>query len=242
MHRLLADTSSLEDSSPALSRAALRHLKVIRPKEGEKIELFDGRGSWREFEWTDGRLVAAGEIRRELRHGRGLVLFACVTKGSRWDWTVEKATELGVTRIVPVISARTIVRIGAADRDAKRERWMRVAEDAARQSDAKWLPEVCAPVDFEESLALVVECECYVGALADPRPRDFLSAIASTHHDLSKPLAVFVGPEGDFSPDELAALLKVATPVSFGTTILRAETAAIYGLGVLKAYLDSETA
>ena len=121
MHRLLADTATLECETPVLSDAALRHLKVIRPREGERIELFDGRGAWREFAWTGGRLAAAGDVLRSPRTGRGLVLFACVTKGSRWDWTVEKATELGATRIVPVISERTIVRIDAEDRAAKRD-------------------------------------------------------------------------------------------------------------------------
>lgn len=243
MHRLLADTASLAVASPDLPDAALRHLKVVRPREGERIELFDGRGAWREYAWTGGRLQAVGETMRSSRAGRrGLVLFACVTKGSRWDWTIEKATELGATRIVPVVSERTIVRIAPEDRAAKRGRWMRVAEDAARQSDAKWLPEVCEPVPFGESVALAAECECYVGALAAPPPRDVLSAVMSSGRDKSKPLAVFVGPEGDFAPGELAALLKVATPVSLGPTILRAETAAIYGLGVLKAFLDSEPA
>jgi 16S rRNA (uracil1498-N3)-methyltransferase len=241
MHRLLADTASLESECPALSDAALRHLKVIRPKDGERIELFDGRGSWREFTWRGSRLAASGEIRRASREGRrGLVLFACVTKGSRWDWTVEKATELGATRIVPVISERTIVRIPAEDRVPKRERWTRIAEDAARQSDAKFLPEVCAPVGFGEALSMAEACECYVGALVTPAPRDILSAVSSASHDGSRPLAVFVGPEGDFTPGELAALVKVASPVSLGPTVLRAETAAIYALGVLKAHLDSE--
>ena len=241
MHRLLADAASLESEAPVLSHAALRHLKVVRPKEGERVELFDGHGAWREFAWQAGRLVATGEIcRDERRDRRGLVLFACVTKGSRWDWTIEKATELGVTEIVPIVSERTIVRIAAEDRVAKRERWARIVEDAARQSDAKWLPEVREPVDFKDALLLVAECECYVGALTNPPPMDALSAVMSARYDKSKPLAMFVGPEGDFTPSELAALLKVATPVSFGPTILRAETAAIYGLGVLKAFLDSE--
>jgi len=241
MHRLLADTASLESEFPVLSDAALRHLKVVRPKDGERIELFDGRGAWREFIWKGSRLAASGDICRTSRDGRrDLVLFACVTKGSRWDWTVEKATELGATRIVPVISARTIARIHADDRIAKRERWTRIVEDAARQSYAKFIPEVCEPVDFEEALSLADKCECYVGALATPPPRDVLSAVSSAPHDRSRPLAVFVGPEGDFTPEELSALVKVAKPVSFGPTILRAETAAIYGLGVLKAHLDSE--
>ncbi|MBR1921518.1 MAG: RNA methyltransferase, partial [Kiritimatiellae bacterium] len=114
---------------------------------------------------------------------------------------------------------------------------MRVAEDAARQSDAKWLPEVAAPVPFAESLALVRGTTCFAGALVRPAPPPLLSALLAIE-DMPSDLAVFVGPEGDFSPDELAALLEVARPVSFGETVLRAETAAVYGVAVLRSWLD----
>ena len=166
-----------------------------------------------------------------------LTLFACVTKGSRWDWTIEKATELGVARIVPVISERCVVRIGGNERAAKRERWRRIAEDAARQSDAQWLPEICEAVDFRDSLALVKACACFVGALTDPPAEPLLVAIRRRRAaDASaSAFGLYVGPEGDFTPAELAALLEVAVPTSFGPTVLRAETAAIFGLSVLAA-------
>ena len=244
MHRLLVDTTELESDSPVLPKDAANHLRVLRPKEGEPLELFDGRGAWRVCSFEGGSLRPSGPVLHADRPAP-LVLFACVTKGSRWDWTVEKATELGATRIVPVISDRTIVRIPAGEREAKRARWTRIAEDAARQSDAKWLPEVMAPVDFAASLSLVRETACFVGALTSPPPPTILEALKSTacgrrptSSGDGASLAVFVGPEGDFTPDELAALCEMATPVSFGTTILRAETAAIYGLSVLKAFLD----
>ena len=241
MHRILVSTETLSETAPQLSEQARRHLKVVRPKDGEQVELFDGKGRWRIFSISRGALAAAGEICADSRRERQqLVLFACVTKGSRWDWTIEKSVELGVTRIVPVISDRTIVRIPSDEREAKRERWMRIAEDAARQSDAKWLPEVLAPVDFKDAVRMAADCDCYVGALAKPEPRDALSAIEAGRDNRRRlPLAVFVGPEGDFTPEELAALLAVATPGSFGSTILRAETAAIYGVGVLKAWMDA---
>ena len=161
-----------------------------------------------------------------------------MTKGSRWDWTVEKATELGVTRLVPVISARTIVRLSPDERAAKRLRWQRVAEDAARQSDARWLPEILSPVSFDESLPLVRATTCFVGALTDPPPPPIGAALTALPNVAD--VAVYVGPEGDFTPQELAALLAIATPVSFGSTILRTETAAIYGLSAVKARLDAE--
>ena len=282
MHRLLVPTSELSSDAPQLSKEAANHLKVLRPKDGEEIELFDGKGKWRIFLFRRDKSVASPLVPR----GRGtpaspqsedlhlqppppsLILFACVTKGSRWDWTIEKATELGVTRIVPVISDRTIVRVDAKEREAKRERWTRIAEDAARQSDAKWVPEVLAPVTFAEALALVRETQCFVGALTMPPPRTIGAVLGSLVPPEPRPKAdaairpcvlargdgeflpaaaedgsrygfsLYVGPEGDFTPAELAALLEIATPVSFGTTILRAETAAIYGVSVLKSFLD----
>ena len=236
MHRLLVESHELSQESPALSRDALHHLKVLRPKDGEEIELFDGKGSLRRYLFdaaARGLRAAPGQtIRTVGQSNNSLTLFACVTKGSRWDWTIEKATELGVTRIVPVISDRTIVRIPKAERAAKRERWQRIAEDAARQSDAVWLPEIAEAVDFADTLPLVKACTCFVGALTDPPPRPLLEAVRASD-PLPFDLAVYVGPEGDFTPDELRALLACATPVSFGPTVLRAETAALFGVAVL---------
>lgn len=242
MHRLLAETASLESAHPSLSKDALNHLKVLRPKDGEPVELFDGVGRTRltRYDAAARALVADGDI---VTHAppyasHPITLFACVTKGSRWDWTIEKATELGVSRIVPVISDRTIVRIASEERESKRERWARIAADAARQSDAVWLPEVTAPVPFAESLPLVRELATFVGALTDPPPPPMAAVVRTTiAKDAVKGVGVYVGPEGDFTPGELETLLGIATPVSFGPTILRAETAAIFGVTVLASQL-----
>jgi len=244
MHRLLVCTEELSRERPNLSRDAAMHLKVVRPKDGESVELFDGRGNLREFRWSasDCALSAAGPLRSSPRRtGRTVTLFACVTKGSRWDWVVEKATELGVVRIVPVISARTIVRIPASERAAKRGRWMRIAEEAARQSDAAWLPEISEAVDFNDSLPLVKKTKCFVGALTNPAPRPVFEEVLAARSGPASEWSVYVGPEGDFIPEELAALLKIATPVSFGPTVLRAETAAIFGASVLVSASDSSS-
>ena len=235
MHRLLVETALLEEPSPALPANAAKHLRILRPKNGEEIELFDGRGRRRTYGFCasapkDGgaasSLSAISGISETPRPPRPLTLFACITKGSRWDWTIEKATELGASRIVPVISERTIVRIPREERAAKRERWVRIAEDAARQSDAAWLPEILPAMDFADTLGLVRQTRCLVGALTDPPSPPIATATGD---------AVYVGPEGDFTPGELAALMAIATPVSFGPTILRAETAAIFAVSVMVA-------
>lgn len=244
MHRLLANTEDLSLEAPALSRVALGHLKVLRPRDGEEIELFDGRGMKRVYAYSRaaGGLVAARPAEMSCAKRLPLVLFACVTKGSRWDWTIEKATELGVSKIVPVVSERTIVRIPADERAAKRERWMRIAEEAARQSDAAWLPEISEAVDFPRSVEMAGETDCFVGALVNPPAKPLLAAYESVPRTAGREVSLFVGPEGDFTPGELAALLEVATPTSFGPTVLRAETAALFGLSVLAAALAREAA
>jgi Uncharacterized protein conserved in bacteria len=104
VHRLLVETHLLEETSPVLPPDAARHLKVLRPKDGEEIELFDGKGKWRVYSFCGDRDVAAplratSQTSQTSRPSQTLTLFACITKGSRWDWTVEKATELGVSRI-----------------------------------------------------------------------------------------------------------------------------------------------
>ena len=241
MHRLLVETALLDEESPVLPADAARHLKVLRPKDGEAIELFDGKGTWREYEFRSSALHATSQAAQASRTSRALTLFACVTKGSRWDWTIEKATELGVTRIVPVLSERTIVRIPKAERAAKRERWRRIAEDAARQSDAKWLPEVCEAVDFRDALPLVRETTCFIGALVTPPARPLIAAVEDFRRETGDlmSLSTFIGPEGDFTPEELKALMEIAIPTSFGPTILRAETAAIYAVSILAATLSA---
>ena len=245
MHRLLVPPEVLGCATAILPKAEAHHLKVLRPKAGETVELFDGAGNRRVFRCgasASEPLTAEGGIETSPKPPFGLTLFACVTKGSRWDWTVEKAVELGVTRIVPVISDRCIVRIGRGERAAKRERWCRIAEDAARQSDAKWLPEICEAVDFRESLAMVRECACFVGALTDPPPEHLLKAVRRrlAEDPSARSFALYVGPEGDFTPAELGELLAIATPTTFGPSVLRAETAAIFGVSVLSAALRHE--
>ena len=231
MHRLLADLTSAAGIS--LSREAERHMKVLRLEEGEEIELFDGKGKSVRCRIAGGRPVPCGEVAEQRRPESPITLFACVTKGSRWDWTIEKATELGISRIVPVISARTIARIAKSERAAKRDRWTRIAEDAARQSDAKWIPEILEATDFADALKLAKESRCFAGALTDPRPRPLIEAVLAA--ESAEDYSVFIGPEGDFTPEELSRLLEFAVPASFGESILRAETAAIYAISVLMA-------
>jgi len=305
MHRHLVTPDALLADTCVLGKEEARHLQtVLRVKPGDTIQLFDGQGHTRlaivpippHFMKCGGMDVepktsknrfCLNAIAPVIVHPKpicSITLFACVSKGKHMDWTIEKAVELGVARIVPVISDRTIVRVEADDRDAKADRWMRIAEEAARQCGSAWLPDILAPRSFKESLALVQQTTpTFVAALTpDAKPlRDFLlpvtrgsegggqgsgrawvsdpaearSAYAEATADRSENVALppsfipsprstglpppsqagwFVGPEGDFTPDELNRLLDSgAIPVSLGPLVLRAETACLYGLCAL---------
>ncbi len=239
MHRCLVTTEALLADACTLGRDESRHLQtVLRVKPGERVTLFDGQGRTRLAAISSAdkhglSLHADAPVQAYPCRPCHLTLFACVSKGSRMDWTVEKAVELGVARLVPVISERTIVRLDAGDSDAKTDRWSRVAEEAARQCGAVWLPEIAPPAPFKTCLPTLAQAmPVFVAALAPAaKPlREALSAFISPPPHAGW----FVGPEGDFTPAELDALLAAgALPVSLGQQVLRAETACLYGLCAL---------
>ena len=239
MHRCVVTPAELLAGACTLGCDEARHLRtVLRVKPGERVTLFDGQGHTRlaiitTVEKHGLSLTAESPAQSHPRPVCALTLFACVSKGKRMDWTVEKAVELGVARIVPVISDRTIVRLDAAEGDAKTGRWLRVAEEAARQCGAVWLPEIAAPVAFSASLPLLAACAPVFVAALTPEARPLRAALAGCAVPPSR-AGWFVGPEGDFTPAELAALIAAgAIPVSLGSNVLRAETACLYGLCAL---------
>ena len=244
MHRHCVTTEELGKERVALDRAASRHfLGVLRLRPGDEVELFDGCGASATFRLTapggEGSAAAflnrVGAVRHQAARACRLVLGACVSKGKRMDWTVEKAVELGAAEIVPILSKNSVVKVeGAADAEEKRLRWERVATDAARQCGADFVPAIDPPQSFDAALGrLAASCRLYAGALT-PDAEPLRDALA---RDRRQPppgaVAWLVGPEGDFSPEEYEALRAAgASLVSLGRLVLRTETAAIYGLCV----------
>lgn len=240
MHRCLIQSERLADDVVLLSHDAARHLQtVLRVKSGEKVELFDGRGvtrlaGIRRVDRAGVELEALGACVRHAAPACRLTLFACISKGSRMDWTVEKAVELGVARLVPVVSERTIVRVDEDSASVKGGRWARMAAEASRQCGAVWLPEIEPPCTLAAAAArLPQQAPVFVAALS-PQARPLRVVLAGFGAAPPPQAGWFVGPEGDFTPEELDALIAAgAWPVSLGRNVLRTETAAVYGLCVL---------
>jgi len=151
-----------------------------------------------------------------------VTLCPALLKGERFDWLVQKVTELGVAVIQPVVTAHTIRKIGPDDRHA-RERWRRIATEAAEQSGRSRVPEIRGPVPLAElahavAAPLIVAHETVAAwTLADALPM------------ARGGVAIVIGPEGGLTDDEVARLVADAdaVPVSLGPRVLRAETAAI---------------
>lgn len=226
-----------------LDEAESRHLRtVLRVKQGDELRLLDGDGH--------GCLATISSIDRKavICEMRGVVesltppaisitLFQCVAKRSRMDWLVEKAAELGVARIVPILSARTVMR---TDDGAKSDRWNRIAESALRQSGSGWLTVVEPPVKWNAALAQMQSFDypIFVGALglhAKPLGEVLLGMRSAD----TPAVAWVIGPEGDFTPEELEQVLSIqnSIPVSLGTQVLRVETATLFGVSATLAIL-----
>ncbi|MDD5707604.1 MAG: RsmE family RNA methyltransferase [Kiritimatiellae bacterium] len=242
MHRHFVTPAQLNEPVLTLPRDEARHLlDVLRVRVGEAVELCDGAGRR-----VSCRVSAMARHGLTLEHVAApsslpplpcrLTLCACVCK--RMDWTIEKAVELGAARIVPVLSERCVIRLdGEADRLDKRARWERVALDAARQCGAAWLPRIETPLPFAEVVALLAGCRPLLVAALTPDARPLRTALTDWRSRPAPAEAAWVtGPEGDFTPGELQELKAAGGElVSLGRQVLRAETAAIYGLCVLGA-------
>lgn len=180
--------------------------RVLRLRPGEAVTVTDGRGSVRACRLGAGlALEPDGDVAAATRPAPPVTIGFAMLKGDRPAWVVQKLTELGVDRIVPFVTARTVVR-GAANVDRLR----RVAREALMQSHGAWLPEVADVVPFET----------VAGAVAVPGAADAPSLAWA---------AVLVGPEGGFTNEELDGRQQV----SLGPNVLRAETAAVVAATLL---------
>jgi 16S rRNA (uracil1498-N3)-methyltransferase len=217
---------------------------VLRMKAGERATVFDGEGNEAEVE-----LMKQGKSGTELRKLSisrtaalpcRITLAQAVPKGKNMDLIIEKATELGVSAIAPLMSERTVVRGSEDDHIRKQSKWQRTAIEACKQCGQNFLPRVgepCTPRTFfgqNGRFDLML-----IGSLqADARPMK--KALAEFGANRPKSVLILIGPEGDFTPAEVAlAKSHGCRPISLGPIILRTETAAIYCLSVLNHELQS---
>ncbi len=204
-------------------------LKVLRGRGGDRLEIADAERRLFLAELRGGgeaRVLKALRTREEAEIE--LTLYEAVPKGGRMDLLVEKATEIGATRIVPLVTERGIVR----PRGGKVERWRRVAEAAARQSLRVGVPEVAEPVDLSGAIREVGKD----GVLLHNAPElEVLETVVSS------PAALFIGPEGGWSEEELRMAEEAGLALAqLGPYRLRSETAGIVAVARARAALEDQ--
>jgi 16S rRNA (uracil1498-N3)-methyltransferase len=223
-------------------------IDVLRLGVGSRVVVFNGRGS----EITAEILaLEKGRVHlKELISARAEPLRCAVTlaqaipKGKSMDLIIQKATELGVAKIVPLLSDRTVVQLQEDELNKKREKWKQVVIEAAKQSGQDWLPEIAGPITPKQFFAEFDRYELPLVASLQNDARSFKKVLAhfrEQHGRRPRSALILVGPEGDFTPAETSwAKSAGSIPVSLGPIVLRTETAAIYSLSVLAYELQGQ--
>lgn len=207
--------------------------RVLRLRVGDVLRISNGEGR----EWV-AKIIASErnsfvldcleEIVSRTESPLAIHLFAGLTKGAKLEWVVQKTTELGVHRLVPMVCARSQVK-PHAERTHKGERWREIARQASRQCGRVKVPEISDPLTFAESLAEANQDGRNL--LLDPgktmeKENGVFSLPPSFGGEMPPVARIWVGPEGGFTPEEVAAGVAAGlAPLGLGPRILRAETA-----------------
>ncbi|MBQ8751961.1 MAG: 16S rRNA (uracil(1498)-N(3))-methyltransferase [Clostridia bacterium] len=207
--------------------------RALRMREGETLTLCDGCGTDYQchitgFEGDAVQLCVDAVSPNGTEPTTRVTLYMGLPKADKLEWVIQKAVELGVSAVVPVTTARSIVKLDAKDAAKKQERWQRIAAEAAGQSGRGIIPVVEAPISFQKALSRWEKetlLTFYEGGGEN---------LAALVNEDSRELSVFVGPEGGIAPEELAAMQAVGAHVAtLGPRILRCETAPVAALAVI---------
>jgi 16S rRNA (uracil1498-N3)-methyltransferase len=250
-YRVHFATPPPEAVTAVLTPEESHHLVVVnRATEGVALTAFDGAGQ----EWA-ATLLSADKRAARLRLGPArrapapavrLTLAQALPKGGVMEDLVRHATEIGVACIQPLVTTRTQVELAGERADRKADKWRGTALEACKQCGNPWLPVIPAVRPLAEWLAATPSAEAAARAgelrliaCLQAAARPLRVALTATEIAWGSPpsaITVAIGPEGDFSPEEIAAAMAAGyQPVGLGPLVLRCETAAIYALAVLSA-------
>ncbi len=242
--RVFCATTDLSPVTLKLSPEESHHLVVVnRARQGDVVVAFDGRGT----EWTcklstDSKREAVLTV-RSTRQAKSLpfaiTLAQALPKGGVMDDIVRHATELGAARIVPLATERTQVHLDEARSDKKTAKWRVAALEAAKQCGNPFLPEIAALQSLAEFLSGISaqneQLKLVASLHAGAQPlRAVTAAFRNQHGKTPMNIVWLVGPEGDFSTEEMKAIVATGfVPVTLGPLVLRCDTAATAALSIL---------
>ncbi|NLB68171.1 MAG: 16S rRNA (uracil(1498)-N(3))-methyltransferase [Lentisphaerae bacterium] len=248
MHTAIIDTEKLLGTHPVeLTGDDFHHFKtVLHISQGENIRLTDGRGNQRKATVKSvnrNSIICGfcGEVETLPPLQPEVTLFQCIAKSGRMDWLVEKAQEVGVARIVPIVSERTVVRMKAG---SEQGRWKRVTRSALRQCGGTWLMDIGTVESWKSALGLMQDFDgpILVGALTEGCVYIGTALQNMREKGYTGKIGVLIGPEGDFTESELreVASLSNSIPVSMGRNVLRVETAVLFAVAGILSFLAEQ--
>jgi len=248
MHRFYLPSENCQGISLRLDGREAHHaLHVLRLKSGDAVTVLDGVGN--EYSCTvavagkDALTLTLKEKQSSAPLPCDITLCVAVPKGKLIEDIIEKAVELGVRRVVPLLTQRVISQLDQEAAESKRQKWQQVAVEAIKQCGAAWLPLVSRPQKISEFLAANAQSELgLIGSLQTERrhPREWIAEFQRQQGRLPKNVTVWIGPEGDFTLAELETIIAAgAKPITLGALTLRVETAAIYCLSFLNYELQA---
>lgn len=236
--RFFVDPGRINGSQVRITGPDVAHItRVLRLGKGGTLIVLDGRGRSYEAEiQSPGRDEVVCEIKKELLTTPAcpvkVTLVQGIPKGEKMEIIIQKGTELGVSRVIPLVCRRAVVKLEGDRMLKKSERWQRIALEAAKQCRRPDVPEVAEPADLDEVLAGLPE-KCV--ALIPWEEEDVLSLKDILYkNNAVEEIYVFIGPEGGFAPEEAErARAAGVRPVTLGPRILRTETAGIAVLAMV---------
>jgi 16S rRNA (uracil1498-N3)-methyltransferase len=244
MRRLFVPAEKWVEARAVVDGDAHRHLaRVLRARAGDALTLFDGQG--REIDAVvasverDRTTLTLGAPRlAAVPGGARIVLLQSLARGERMDWIIQKTTELGVAKIVPVAAERSVARLAAGEAEARRARWEKIAREAARQCGRAEVPVIAPAAALTDALAISrrddLEDAGGVGLALWEGSRGRPLRAALTPPPLT--VALLVGPEGGFTGEEIATAQAAGFDiVGLGARILRVETAALVAVALVQS-------
>lgn len=233
MHRFFSPQSNLNSAQITISDLSeIHHMRdVLRLKEGAKVVIFDGSGKEaagiisRSKEQTI--TIAIQSVSHSAPSRKAKIILACaIPKKTKFEFIIEKCTELGVDEIIPLATKRTEFRWDDERIQKKAGRYKTVAINAAKQSKRSTVPTIHPVSKFENTLVNFPPSTAGFIPCLIPDAKNLLSTFKISKE--ARNVIFFIGPEGDFTPDEVAKAIKAGcTPVSLGKTVLKVDTAAI---------------
>lgn len=231
--RIFTTQTLATDTTVELEEAPSHHLsKVLRMQAGRELILFNGSGG--EYSATITAIskksvsVTLSSFHPDNRQSPlQLELAIGVSRGDRMDWVLQKATELGVTKITPLITERTEVKLGGDRADKKIGHWQHTIISACEQCQRNLLPELCEPILFNE---WITQCDADLKFVLHHRNNKGLPQDKKTNS-----VALLIGPEGGLSETEITqAISQQFSPLTLGPRVLRTETAPIAAISLVQ--------